>query len=226
MKSILTYGLALFAGLLIFLGLPMIAWGIGDIPQFFNSPARLTYAIVITLLQVFSIFYNPRAGQNKGESKRGVEKHKTDLLLIQILSLAVVFLAPLSDRNSFGIFNFGETVRLLGFIFLTPGFILMQIAEKYLDRQFSIVVTIQKDHKLIQSGPYKFIRHPRYLGILSFFTGISLVFRSLFAVFLVIALSLVLIWRIYAEEALMKQEFDKEWDAHCKKSWRIIPFVF
>jgi protein-S-isoprenylcysteine O-methyltransferase Ste14 len=35
-----------------------------------------------------------------------------------------------------------------------------------------------------------------------------------------------LAWRIYAEEALMQQEFGEEWMAYRKHSWRIIPFIF
>lgn len=226
MKSILLNVLALLAGIVIFIGLPLLGWGISEIFQFFANPARLTYAILILLLQIFSIFYNPQIGRNKKERKSGVKKHKADLVLIQIFSLSVVFIAPFSDKHSICILNFGEVVRFSGFIFVIAGFILMQMAEKYLDKQFSVEVTVQKNHKLIQSGPYKFIRHPRYLGILTFFMGISIVFRSLLSIFFVAALCIVLIWRVYAEESLMHQEFDKEWEIYCKKSWRIIPFLF
>jgi len=226
MKTILFYTLALCVALIIFLGLPLLGWGLGNIPQFFDNPARLTYAVVILCLQLFSVLYNPQVGRNKDDRKTGVEQHKIDLVLIQVFSLAVVILAPFSDSHSIGAFSFGNSVRFLGFILMMPGFIFMQMAEKYLGRQFSIEVTLQKDHQLIRGGPYKFIRHPRYLGILAFFTGISIVFRSLLSILLVMALGIVLIWRVYAEEALMQKEFGKEWDAYCKKSWRLIPFVF
>ncbi|MBL8080801.1 MAG: isoprenylcysteine carboxylmethyltransferase family protein [Anaerolineales bacterium] len=226
MKSISFYAFALLAGLIIFLGLPLVGWGIGQLPKFFDSPARLTYALIILFLQIFGLVYNPQAGRSKGEEKSGVKKSRVDLVLIQIFSLAIVFLAPFSDGHSIGVFPFNETLRFLGFLLLIPGFILMQLAEKYLDRQFSIEVTVQKNHKLIQHGPYTYIRHPRYLGILAFFGGISIVFRSYLALFLVVALAIVLIWRVYAEEALMQREFGTEWEAYRKKSWRIVPFVF
>lgn len=226
MKTILFYTVALFVGLLIFLCLPLLGWGLGSIPQFFDNPARLTFAITILFLQLFSIVYNPQVGRNKEERKSGIEQHRLDLVLIQVFSLALVLLAPFSDSHAFGVFNFGNTIRFWGFAFLIPGFVFMQMAEKYLGRQFSVEVTLQKDHQLIQGGPYRFVRHPRYLGILAFFTGISLVFRSWLAILVVSALGIVLIWRVYAEEALMQQEFGAAWEAYCKKSWRILPFVF
>lgn len=226
MKSISFYVFALLAGLIIFLGLPLLGWGIGQLPLFFDSPARLTYAVIILLLQIFGLVYNPQAGRSKGEEKSGVRKSRVDLVLIQIFSLAIVVLAPFSDGHSIGVFHFNEILRFAGFLLLIPGFILMQLAEKYLDRQFSIEVTLQKNHKLIQHGPYTYIRHPRYLGILAFFGGISVVFRSYLSLFVVMALALVLIWRVYAEETMMQREFGPEWEAYRKKSWRIVPFVF
>lgn len=218
--------LAILAGTLIFLGIPLLGWGISDPSSFFTAPVRLTYAVLIVLLQFFAIFYNPQTGRSRTEQKSGVERHRADLILIQIFSLCIVFAAPFSDRHSVGILHIGESIRFLGFILVAIGFLLMQMAEKYLDKQFSVEVTVQKDHRLVQNGPYKMIRHPRYLGILLFFTGISIVFRSLVSLFFVAGLCVVFIWRIYAEESLMLNEFNEEWKNYCKKTWRLIPFLF
>jgi protein-S-isoprenylcysteine O-methyltransferase Ste14 len=65
----------------------------------------------------------------------------------------------------------------------------------------------------VTGGPY---RYPRYLGIIVFTTGISLVFRSWLA----------LIWRIRDEEALMQRSFGKDWEAYSRRSWRLIPLVY
>jgi protein-S-isoprenylcysteine O-methyltransferase Ste14 len=226
MKLALSYFLSLLVGLLIFIGLPLLGWGVRDISGFFDNPARTAYVFIIIILQIFTIFYNPQVGRYQDDRKSGVARHKVDLFLIQVFSLAIVFFAPFSDSRSIATMNLGNPGRYLGLILIVPGFLLMQMAEKQLARQFSIEVTIQENHKLIQDGPYRFIRHPRYLGILIFFLGISFTFQSLLAVFLVIALFLVLIWRIYAEEALMREEFGEEWDAYCRKSWRLIPLVY
>jgi len=226
MKTVLSYLLALLVSLLIFLGLPLLGWGIPDIPGFFASPARLTYAIVIFALQIFAIAYNPQAGRNQEKRKSGLPQRRSDLILIQALSFAVVLQAPFSDSRSLLVYNYGEVGRFLGFLLIIPGFILMQAAERYLGKQFSVEVTLQEGHQLIQSRPYKILRHPRYLGMLAFFLGISLVFRSLLATLLVALLLLVLFWRVRAEEALMRGEFGQEWDEYCARSWRMIPFLF
>lgn len=226
MKSLPHFFLALFAGVIIFIGLPLLGWGLGHIPEFFENPARTSYVVVIFVLQIFSLIYNPQVGRNQGNRKSDVPRSKLDLILIQIFSLGIVILAPSSDSSSFGVLNVGNLVRYIGLLIAIPGFILMQAGEKYLAKQFSIEVTIQKDHKLIRSGPYQYIRHPRYLGILTFFTGISLTFRSLLGILAVIALAGVLIWRVFAEEKMMHQEFGKEWEEYQAKTWRLIPYIF
>ena len=226
LKSILFYLGALFAGLLIFVGFPLLGWGLEDLTGFWVNPARVAYVWVIILLQLFALIYNPQVGRNPEQRKSDAPQQKIDLILIQIFSLAVVILAPFSDRRLLLVLNLGDIPRYLGLLMVMPGFVLMQLAEKSLDRQFSIQVTIQENHQLIQAGPYQYIRHPRYLGIIIFFLGISLVFASLLAFLLVCGLLAVLIWRIFAEEKLLQQEFGREWDEYCRKSWRIIPFIF
>ena len=226
MKTLPRYFLALLAGSVIFIGLPLLGWGIGNLPTFFENPARIAFVIVVFALQVFSLLYNPQVGQNQENRKSDAPTSKIDLILIQILSLAVVILAPFSDSHSSGVLNAGNIVRYIGVLITIPGFVLMQAGEKYLAKQFSVEVTLQKEHKLIQSGPYKAIRHPRYLGILIFFTGISLTFRSLLGILTVLALAGVLIWRVCAEETMLHKEFGKEWEEYQAKTWRLIPYLF
>jgi protein-S-isoprenylcysteine O-methyltransferase Ste14 len=226
MNSLRRKLLTLITGLIIFLGLPLLSWGLGDLSAFILSPGRITYAAAIVMLQIFGAAYHSHPGGSRHERKPGVARHQVDLILIQVLSLCVVVVAPSSDKHAIGIIPADESVRLLGTLLVIAGFMLMQIAEKYLGKQFSVEVTLQQDHGLVQHGPYKLIRHPRYLGILTLFLGISIVFRSYLSAAFVLALGIVLLWRVFAEEALMHQEFGEEWNAYCKRSWRIVPFVF
>ena len=166
MKTLRAYLLAFLASLLIFVGLPLLGWGFRDLPGFFDHPARALYVMAVLILQLFAVLYNPQVGRSHEHRRSDVPEHRLDLVLIQIFSLAIVFLAPFSDGHSIGALNLGDMGRYAGLILMVPGFLLMQSAEKYLDKQFSIRVTVQEDHKLIRSGPYRYIRHPRYLGIL------------------------------------------------------------
>jgi protein-S-isoprenylcysteine O-methyltransferase Ste14 len=216
----------LIIGLVIFIGLPILGWGITDISGFFSNPARLGYAILIVLLQIIIVIKLPEAGRNRGRGKQTVARQRIALLLLQLIPLAIVVIAPYCDHRAIFTINASEFIRYLGLGLFVLGMIGMHWAEARLDKQFSVQVTIQENHQLITDGPYRYIRHPRYMGIIIFISGIALIFRSWLALILVAALTIVLFWRIYDEEMLMRNQFGAAWDTYCRKSWRLIPFVY
>ncbi len=57
-KPILYYFLAFLTSLFIFIGLPLLGWGILDLPRFFDHPARSAYVLVIFILQLLAVLYN------------------------------------------------------------------------------------------------------------------------------------------------------------------------
>jgi protein-S-isoprenylcysteine O-methyltransferase Ste14 len=213
-------------GVVIFLGLPLVGWGIRDAQGFIDHPARLSYVVLVVLLNVFIVIKFPGAGRDAGKGKKIVQRQRLAVVLLQVISLAIVIAAPYCDRRGIAVLGGFDAVRYLGLGMFSFGLVAMQWAEASLGKQFSVQVTIQEGHRLVTDGPYRCLRHPRYLGVTIFTLGISLVFRSWLAMILVAALALVLIWRIHDEEALMRQEFGTDWEAYSQKSWRLIPFVY
>jgi len=83
-------------------------------------------------------------------------------------------------------------------------------ARYYLGRFWSAQVTLKEGHQLIRSGPYKFVRHPIYFGILLATVGTALVigeWRGLLALFLVLVAHS---FKARREEALLATEFGDE----------------
>jgi protein-S-isoprenylcysteine O-methyltransferase Ste14 len=226
LSTILRSSIKLLAGILIFVGLPLVGWGVRDTQGFFVHPARLGYVVLAVLLQVIVVIRLPEVGSRRDKGKKITLRDRLTLVPLQVIPLAIVLVAPYSDRHSIAVLGEVGLLRYLGLVLFSLGFIGMHWAEASLEKQFSVYVTIQEDHKLVTDGPYRYLRHPRYLGIIIFTTGISLVFGSWLALILVAALTLALIWRIRAEEALMHQEFGADWEAYSQKSWRLIPFVY
>lgn len=140
--------------------------------------------------------------------------------------MAIVVAAPYSDRRHGVAFGEFESVRYLGLVLFALGLITMNRAEAPLGKQFSVQVAIQEDHKLVTDGPYRHLCHPRYLSIITFNAGFSLVFHSWLALLLVAVLTLVLPWRVHDEEVFLHQESGTDWEAYAKRSWRLIPFVY
>jgi hypothetical protein len=95
-----------------------------------------------------------------------------------------------------------------------------------LGKQHSADVTIQAGHQLVVSGPYRWVRHPMYLGLIVFPWGAGLVFRSWIGALLPMLLIALFVWRIADEEQLMQREFGEQWEAYCRRTRRLIPFIY
>ncbi len=226
MSTALRAAMTLLIGIVIFVGLPLVGWGVKDAHGFISHPARLGYTILVVLLQVFVVIKIPGVGRNRGKGEKIVLRQRLVLMLLQVIPLAMVIIAPYSDRRDIAVLGDIEIVRYIGLSLFSLGFIGMHWAEAFLDKQFSVEVTIQEGQRLVTNGPYRYLRHPRYLGLILFTIGISLVYRSWLALIFVAVLTLVLIWRIHDEEALMHQEFGTNREAYSQRSWRLIPFVY
>lgn len=213
-------------GIIIFSGIPIISWGIKSMDEFISNPIRLAYIIQMTILTIIVAILVPENGGSRGKGVKTMARHKLSLAFLQIVPILIVFLAPYFDQRSYAVFTENATIRWIGLGISFLGFILMNWSVKALDKQFSFEVTIQQDHQLITQGPYKYIRHPRYLGIVLYFSGVSLTFRSWLCLILVLATLGVLIWRIIDEEKLMLAEFKKDWETYKLRTYALLPFIY
>ena len=116
--------------------------------------------------------------------------------------------------------GYAVTIGLLG---LGVGY---QALDVPLGRLYSPEVTVQQDHRLVTTGLYRYIRHPRYLGAINLSLGLSLLFRSWVGLVVTFLFCGVFVSRIRDEEILMRKEFGEAWKAYCERSWRLIPFLY
>jgi protein-S-isoprenylcysteine O-methyltransferase Ste14 len=98
-------------------------------------------------------------------------------------------------------------------------------ARYVLGRNWSGTVTLKEGHELIRSGPYRWIRHPIYTGLLLGFVGSALArdeWRGIVAVVVVAAA----FWRkLRIEERWMRELFGARYDDYCRHSWALVPWV-
>jgi len=84
----------------------------------------------------------------------------------------------------------------------------------------------ETEQVVVESGPYRMVRHPGYAGSLLVWTGFALASRSTPVVGLVGALlGTAYSRRIYAEEALLRRDLPG-YAAYCDRTRRLIPFVW
>jgi protein-S-isoprenylcysteine O-methyltransferase Ste14 len=98
-------------------------------------------------------------------------------------------------------------------------------ARVMLGRNWSGVITLKEGHELVVRGPYHFVRHPIYTGLLAMFAGTAIAvgyFGGLLGLLLVFAS----FWmKLKREEDLMLKQFPEKYAAYQRRVKRIIPFL-
>ena len=117
----------------------------------------------------------------------------------------------------------GEWIQWLGIVIaLVPIFFLIWV-HRHLDKQWSIALELREDHKLITTGPYRYVRHPMYLGIFVYTFGLMMISLDM----LVILFFAFTIWvnyrRIPREEQMLIEEFGDEYLEYMRRSGRLLP---
>ena len=115
-----------------------------------------------------------------------------------------------------------SALNLLSFACVMTGSVMMLVTIWHLGRSFSLV---PQAHSLVQSGPYRWIRHPLYVAEEIAILGAVLQFLSPVTVAILVAHVAVQVCRIHYEEALLSRTYP-EYAAYEVGRWRVIPCVW
>lgn len=211
------------------IGLPLFGWGVLDVQGFFSDPVRAAYAALI-VVQAAVVGWRTWRGAFETFRSRGlrgklVHRQRVMPLAFRLLTLVLFLVAPYCDRHGILMIPGGDVARTVGLILYVPSMVFLWWAHASLGALHSVEVTIQAGHRLITRGPYRFIRHPMYAGLLVSTLGFALIFPSWVAIASCIPAMALVLWRITDEEHLMHKEFGEQWEGYCRRSWRLIPFV-
>ena len=116
---------------------------------------------------------------------------------------------------------------LCGFFLFLIGFAIRIYSIKTLGSFFTFEVGLRKDHKLITTGPYRFIRHPGYFGYICLSLGMYLFLSTLLGLFLNLLVCFIIYRkRIPLEEKILADFFGEEFQNYKNKTKVFIPFIF
>ena len=115
----------------------------------------------------------------------------------------------------------------LGCLLFGTGLALRWYAIVYLGRFFTVNVAIHSRHEVVDTGPYRRIRHPSYAGALLAFLGLALCLGNWAALFVVM---LPVIWafarRISIEEHALANALGSPYTNYMRRTKRLAPFVY
>jgi protein-S-isoprenylcysteine O-methyltransferase Ste14 len=170
---------------------------------------------------VFMVYWSAAAQKAtplaRSESKESRALHSNLLTLAQLLlfipvpGLRMRFVPP------------ATWVALLGLVVQSLGLLLAIASRRHLGRNWSHVVGSVRDHELVRSGPYRWVRHPIYSAMFLMFAGICLVAGELHALAGFALLIVAYTRKIRQEERHLREFFGPAYDDYCRETRAVIP---
>jgi protein-S-isoprenylcysteine O-methyltransferase Ste14 len=203
----------------------------------FVSAGRLDYwqgwlFVVVTLgfVLVEAVIFSKRPGLIRERMKPGPGTKGWDKVFWALyipVSFAIVIIASV-DVGRFGWSpDFPVYVYLFGYaMFLLSN--VLKCWSMWVNDYFSSTVRIQKDRgqRVVQDGPYRFVRHPGYVAGILLGISMSLILGSLWALVPAGLMVLLLVVRTYMEDNTLKKEL-KGYESYAKKvRYRLLPRVW
>jgi len=187
--------------------------------------SKIITIIITSYAYGFFEFYVGLRQRRRGEVTQSGDKGSIWLLTLSIaIGYALSF-----GIGAAGIGRMGHSTAFfaVGVALIIVGLGIRVYSIKTLKQQFTYTITQVENHTLIESGLYKRIRHPGYLGQLIIFAGIAVGLSNWLSI--VLMMSPILLgysYRISAEERFMREQFGDEYAGYQKRTARLIPMVY
>ena len=194
--------------------MPVFATGLGlvlfDTAYFAWIASELFGAVLVPRLR--------RRGATRVERDRG-----SGPLIIFTVFVSIIL------AFSFGYAGIGELpdwAFFLGIFLMFLGILVRQWAIAVLGRFFSLTVRVAEDHRVVEKGPYRLVRHPSYTGVLITFIGLGLAVQSWGALLVLLGVfSVAFGYRMKIEEKTLLSELGDSYASYMKRTKRLIPFL-
>lgn len=172
------------------------------------------------------LFWLLAAARTKQTARR--ESHASRIAHVLPLAIAAVLLGtphvPIAGFSA-RLLPFPLAANWAGAFITACGLLFTVWARVHLAGNWSGTVTIKQGHELIQTGPYAYLRHPIYSGLLLAFAG-SALGRNDVRGLVALAIAIVALWRkLRIEEQWLTQEFGPAYEAYRRRARALIPFV-
>jgi protein-S-isoprenylcysteine O-methyltransferase Ste14 len=116
-------------------------------------------------------------------------------------------------------------VFILGAAMLIASLALAVWARRCLGQYWSGRISMQVEHRLIQGGPYSFVRHPIYTGVVGGMIGTAIALGELRGILSVLLLTGAYLRKIRIEEKWLVERFGQAYLDYRKEVKALIPFV-
>jgi len=190
---------------------------------------HLVFSVSLFGMAALRVYYGRKARRERGEVKYKEGRANLAVRIAfgfgYISTLIVYALAPSLFAGT--AVSLPNGMRWLGTFITIGSVLLLWWVQWALDVQFDGTLHTQADHRLIQHGPYRWVRHPMYSTFLLMGLGwFLLTANGLIGIPLVIGIVLVVLSRIQNEEEVLIDLFGDEYRDYMQITGRFLPVFF
>jgi protein-S-isoprenylcysteine O-methyltransferase len=164
----------------------------------------------------------------RSRSRTGTKQDQSTLRVLWIVIMISIGAGVFVAGNwRAGALPHGRAFPVAGVVLFAAGLIFRWWAIVTLGRFFTVDVTIEKDHELVERGPFRLVRHPSYTGVLLAFVGFALTLRNWGAILIILVpIFVAFVRRMNVEEAALQRALGDEYVAYIRRTKRLIPGVY
>ena len=146
------------------------------------------------------------------------------LIFVVVLIVVLHFTASRTTLEWFVLLRPGPLVAAIGDALCVGGVAVAIWARLYLGRNWGQPMTLQEGHELVTDGPYRYVRHPIYAGVLAATLGTALAVPSWSVIF--VFMSIFFAYSMRQEERMMSEQFPSDYPAYAARTKRLVPFIW
>src|SRR3954469_24481848 len=159
----------------------------------------------------------------RSRSKTGTKQDKSTLGVLWIVIMLSVAAGVFVTGNwRAAALPYGREFAIAGVGLFAVGLALRWWAIIILGRFFTVDVTIEKDHEVVQHGPFRLVRHPSYTGVLLAFFGWGLSLHNWLALLvLLVPIFGAFAHRMTVEEEALSSALGERYRAYMRRTKRL-----
>lgn len=141
------------------------------------------------------------------------------------LAMIALLIVPGFDAIRYGWSDIPFYFEIIGFIgFIISSYLLFLVMKE--NTYLLKTVEIQKNHKVVQTGPYAYVRHPMYSAVIIMVFSIALALGSLYTLIPAFLASLSLAIRTSLEDLTLQKELTGYKNYTKKVTYKLIPHIW
>jgi protein-S-isoprenylcysteine O-methyltransferase Ste14 len=180
------------------------------------------FTLIVPVISLLPQSRRPK-GKSSGMAAGSRRWSGVFLMMLGFVALGVILWKPIPMQITV---TAGLLLSVIGAAFYFPGVFLYFWGLVTLRTQFGVSsllgAELYQGHVLITNGPYRFLRHPMYVGVLLAAVGALLIFKT-WAMVVFLPMSLVVIGRAGREERLLEDEFGDAWQSYVTQVPKWLP---